>query len=151
MMPRVGENSSPPAIIKWHCTWMEASIRSRGFWMHSSQRFSRDPVLELFWELRLPEVVAPLASFVVLLSEVKLAKAGEADLVTATFVTTPNGPAMREREKVKNMQCNNTRNIAIECISEKTRRLWHVMVRKTMWDLMAGTNYHTHTLQARFA
>ena len=32
-------------------TWMEASIRSRGFWMHSSQRFSRDPTLELTQEL----------------------------------------------------------------------------------------------------
>ena len=26
---------------------MEASMRSRGFWMHSSQRFSRDPACEL--------------------------------------------------------------------------------------------------------
>ena len=30
---------------------MEASMRSRGFWIHSSQRFSLDPVLEVAVEL----------------------------------------------------------------------------------------------------
>ena len=32
-------------------TWMEASIRSRGFWIHSSHRFSLEPVLEVAAEL----------------------------------------------------------------------------------------------------
>jgi hypothetical protein len=30
---------------------MEASIRSRGFWIHSSHRFSLEPVLEVAAEL----------------------------------------------------------------------------------------------------
>ena len=32
-------------------TWIEASIRSRGFWIHSSHRFSLEPVLEVAAEL----------------------------------------------------------------------------------------------------
>ena len=38
-------------IIENDITWMEASMRSRGFWMHSSQRFSLEPVLEVAVEL----------------------------------------------------------------------------------------------------
>ncbi len=80
---------------KIELTWIDASMRSSGFWMHSSQRFSLDPVLEFPCELALlpeaPADEAPPAA-----SDVKFAKAGEADLVTPVLVTTPSGPAKRK-------------------------------------------------------
>ena len=54
---------------------MEASIRSRGFWIHSSHRFSLEPVLD---------VAAELASEV-------------ADDCAAKLVIAPKGPASNQR------------------------------------------------------
>ena len=59
-------------------TWMEASMRSSGFCIHSSQRFSREAVLE---------VAAELAS--------EAAEAGAAKLEIA-----PKGPASNQQDSL---------------------------------------------------
>ena len=61
---------------------MEASIRSRGFWIHSSHRFSLEPVLD---------VAAELASEV-------------ADDCAAKLVIAPKGPASNQRLNIMQAQ-----------------------------------------------